>query len=254
MVDAELLRLYGLAAFVVALAAVVRGATGFGFALVAALGLSALWPPAVATPIVFMLELVVTIGILRGGAWREVTLADVLPIMAGGLVGGIAGVLVITGLPDATVKLGLDLVVLVSAAASFARLREPRLDRPWVAVAVGVVTGAVISAFAVGGPLVVAWLLATGRSPARIRATLTVYFGLTDALGLFVRLMIGAVPAESWVAGAVLLPIALIGTMLGGHIFRRTAEDRWRRAVALMLILIAAFSLGRTLGLLPAPA
>lgn len=252
--DAELLRLYGLAAFVVGLAAVVRGATGFGFALVAALGLSALWPPAVATPVVFMLELVVTIGILRGGAWREVTLADVGPLMAGGLAGGIAGVLLVSGLPDGTVKLGLDLVVLVSAAASLARLKEPRLDRPLVAAGVGVVTGAVISAFAVGGPLVVAWLLATGRSPARMRAALTVYFGLTDALGLGVRLLIGRVPAESWTAGAVLLPIALIGTALGGHIFRRTAEDRWRRFVALMLILIAAFSLARTLGLLPAPA
>ena len=44
------------AASIVFVAGILRGMTGFGFALVAAIGLAHVWPPAMATPVVLLLS------------------------------------------------------------------------------------------------------------------------------------------------------------------------------------------------------
>jgi len=235
------------AALIVLVAAVVRGVTGFGFALVAALGFSALWPPELATPIVLLLELVVTVTLLRSGILADVDRRDLWLLCAGGAVGAIVGVLVVDLLPERAVKIGLDVAILASALAALLRVRLPGLGTAAATAAVGFVTGGVIAALAVGGPLVVAFLIAAGRAPAAIRATVTVYFGLTDGLGVASRVVLGTIPPEAWLWALGLCPVALLGVFAGVRVFAAADPVLWKRYVALFLMAVALAGVGRAI-------
>ncbi len=106
-----------------------------------------------------------------------------------------------------------------------------------------------IGAFAVGGTLIVAWLVAAGRSPARSRAVLTVVFLATDVSTLLFRLGLGVIPAESFYASLMLFPPVALGIYAGHHVFARLSEAAWKRLVAMILVALALASLIRTLNL-----
>lgn len=231
------------------LAALVRGATGFGFALIAAPILSLVWPTATATSIVLLLDLVATALLMRGGALAGLDRREATITGAAALVGALAGVLLLKVLPEEPALLGLNLAVLVSALAALMRVRSRHLEGETAAAAAGFLTGAMIGAFSVGGTLVVAWLILAGRSPARSRALLTVVFALTDAGSLLLRVGLGVLPAEALGPAVALLPALALG-LLAGHVgFRRLDAESWKRAVALVLVLLAVGSLARTLSL-----
>jgi uncharacterized membrane protein YfcA len=235
------------AASVVAVAAVVRGATGFGFALLAAIGLSQVMPVATVTPLVLVIEMALTATILRDGGMAHLDIRRAAPLMAGGCIGVVLGFALFTALPAHALKIGLDAAIRVSAALALVNVRVPALDRTWIAVLVGALTGAVVAAFGVGGPIAVVWLLATGATPAYLRATVTAFFALIDGLSIVARLSAGAFPWEAFTGALWLTPVAVVGALIGGAIFRRLHPTHWRRGVAAFLVVAALFSLARSL-------
>jgi uncharacterized membrane protein YfcA len=236
-----------LAALIVAGAALVRGAAGFGFALVAAPLLAFVWPPVFATSLVLMLDLVATAVLVRSGALAEVRRGDAWVVGVPGVIGAITGVLLIKNLPQDAARLGLDIAVLVSALAVICRVRAPALGHSAVGAVIGFVVGALIGAFAIGGPLLLAWLMAAGRTPKETRGLLTLVFGLTDGLSLGLRVVLGVFPMDAAVTGLILTPLMAAGILAGGLVFHRAPADLWRRGVALLLILVAGVSLTHTL-------
>lgn len=236
-------------AVTVFLAAAIRGATGFGFSLIAALALSTSYSAASASGIVLMLDLAATGLLMRGGAlsgldWRE---AVRLGLFA--LVGALAGVLVLSALPERPALIGLNLAVLVSALAALLKVRSRFLEGAAAAAIAAFLTGAMIGAFSVGGTLIVAWLIASGRSPARSIGLLTVVFAFTDTATLAFRLAFGVLPADTLMPTLVLLPIVALGIYAGRHLFGWLTPEGWKRLVAFILVALAVGSLVRTLSL-----
>jgi uncharacterized protein len=238
---------YVFAAVVVAIAGIVRGATGFGFALIAAIALSQVMPVAVVTPMLMLIELGLTATILWDGGAAALNLKRAAPLYIGGLFGVGLGVALFTTLSGPMLKIGLDAAVLVSAALALVHVRLPWLDRAWIAVIVGLLTGTAVGAFAVGGPIAVVWLLAIGAPPPYMRATLTVFFSGVDLLSIVGRLATGTFPREALIAALWLAPIGVAGTLVGGMIFRRLDPTHWRIGVAAFIVVAASFSLGRSL-------
>lgn len=236
-----------LAAVIVAGAAVVRGAAGFGFALVAAPLLAFIWPPVFATSLVLLLDLVATVILVRSGVLRDVRRGDGWTVGGPALVGAVLGVLLIKNLPQDGARLGLDLAVLVSAMAVIFRVRMPVLGHPAMGAVIGLVVGALIGSFAIGGPLLLAWLVAAGRTPKETRGLLTLVFGLTDTLALGLRVALGVFPTEAATTGLLLTPVMAAGILAGGLVFHRAPAELWRRGVAILLILLAGLSLTHTL-------
>ncbi|MBO0902544.1 sulfite exporter TauE/SafE family protein [Jiella sonneratiae] len=238
-----------LAFLAVIVAAVVRGATGFGFSLVAAPLLSLLWPAEFATGIVLCLDLFATALLVRGGILAGLDRREAALVGSAGLVGAVAGVFALKALPAGPALIGLNVAVLVSALAALLRLRWRWLDSAGAAVAAGFLTGAMIGAFAVGGTLVVAWLMASRRTPDQARALLAVVFALTDTGSIALRAFLGLLPASSLTVMALLAPAVVAGIVLGKHVYGRISAEAWKRAVACLLIVLALASLSRALTL-----
>ena len=236
-------------AVAVCLAAVVRGATGFGFSLIAAPLLSLNFTATNASTIVLILDLAVTGLLMRGGALAGLDRREAIHVGAYALIGALAGVVLLKFLPERPALIGLNLAVLVSALAALLKIRSTFLEGPVAAAIAGFLTGAMIGAFSVGGSLIVAWLIASGRSPARSRALLTVVFALTDSATLVFRAGFGVLPAESLMPTLLLLPLVALGVYAGQHLFTRLSAQAWKRLVAVILVALALGSLARTLSL-----
>jgi uncharacterized membrane protein YfcA len=238
---------FAFAACVVALAGMVRGATGFGFALIAAMALSQVMPVAVVTPMLMLIEVGLTATILLDGGAKSLNLRRAAPLYVGGAFGVGLGLALFTALSGPMLKIALDAVVLVSAGLALVHVRLPRLDRTWIAVIVGILTGTAVGAFAVGGPIAVVWLLAIGAPPPYMRATLTVFFSGIDVLSIAGRFATGTFPREALIGALWLAPIGAAGTFVGGMIFRRLDPTHWRIGVAAFIVVAALMSLGRSL-------
>jgi uncharacterized membrane protein YfcA len=238
---------YAVAVVIVAAAALVRGAAGFGFATVAAPALAFIWPPVFGTSLVLVLDMAATAMIMRSGALAHVRRDDALRLCGAAFFGVIAGVLLLKNLPEHGARLGLDITVLLSAAAALLKIRFRALDHPFAAMAAGFLVGAMIGAFAIGGSLLLAWLMAVDRSPKEMRALMTVVFAFADTLALITRIALGVFPFETLKTSLVLAPVMILGILGGSLVFHRMPAEIWRRGVAVLLIVVAAASLANTI-------
>ena len=228
-------------------AGILRGLTGFGFALLAVIGFGQFWPPEIVTPLVLLVEIALGALLMGDGVLAHVEPRRVAALVGGSVIGIICGTLASAALPLALMKPALDTAVLISAAMSLVNVRAPALDRPWVGALVGFVVGGLVAAFAVGGPFAVVWLLAIALPPAVIRADLIVYFGLIDIVAVVTRAVSVGIPRETFFHAALILPTAFAGALLGGRLFRRIDAIWWRRIAAYGILAAALASLGRTL-------
>lgn len=235
------------AAAIVFVAGILRGMTGFGFALVAVMGLGQLWPHTVTTPTVLLIELVLTAVLIGDGILPHLDGRRLVPLALGGLAGTLFGALGVGALPPGTVKPLLDATILVSALVSLAHPVAPSLDRTPVAAAIGFLVGTLAAAFAVGGPFVVVWFLAVGAPPAVIRANLVLFFGIIDIAAVVVRQATVGIPPEAVWNALILLVPAAAGAFLGGSLFRKVDAAWWRRIAAYSIAAGAVLSLGRSL-------
>lgn len=232
---------------IVLVAGFIRGMTGFGFALIAAIGLGLIWSPEVITPSVLLVELVLTLVLLKEGAGRHLDPPRLVPLMLGGLAGVVVGTFGFKALPGAWLRPALELAVLISAAVSLLHISSPRLDRRWIAALVGAIVGTLVAAFAVGGPFVVVWYLALGDAPTVVRSNIIVFFGFVDLAAILIRAGVVGIPDAVWWSSLVMLPAAVAGSWLGARAFRRVDAAWWRRIVSLTIIASASLSLGHSL-------
>lgn len=235
------------AALVVLAAGVLRGLTGFGFALVAAIGLGQIWAPGLVTPTVLLCEIVLAFALVGDNVLPHAEWRRVVPLTVGGLVGTAVGAYGFAALPAAWLTPALDLAVLASALAALVHVRLAKLDHTWIAALVGCLVGALVAAFAVGGPFAVVWLFAIGAAPPAIRANLVLFFAAIDVAAVIMRAATIGFPAEALTRALWLLPVALAGAYLGGRLFVRVDALWWRRIAAWSIALGAAVSLGRRL-------
>ncbi len=226
------------------LAAVLRGLTGFGFALAAVPMMSFLIPPAQAVAIAILLQCAVGLKdlIVSGGLVQRRALAL---MTLGALLGTPLGVWGLTRLDPDAMRLVIALLVGVGLAALLLRLKLG--DSTPMALGAGVTAGLFSGLAAMPGPPAIAYFLGT-RTPAAVtRASLMVYFFLTSLLTLPGLLWAGEVRRETLLTSAIALPALFIGTWAGGLAFQRLDEGGYRTAAIALLGLTAALTAVRGL-------
>lgn len=235
------------AVLVVLAAGVLRGLTGFGFALVAAIGLGQIWEPGLVAPMVLLCEIALAVLLVGDNVLPHAERQRVLPLIGGGVIGTAVGAFGFAALPADWLTPALDAAVLASAVAALVHVRAKWLDRVWIATLVGFLVGVLAAAFAVGGPFAVVWLIAIGAAPAAIRANLVLFFAVIDVAAVIMRWASVGFPPEALTRALWLLPVALAGAYLGGRLFTRVDALWWRRIAAWSIALGAGVSLARRL-------
>lgn len=230
---------------IVAIAACVQGAVGFGLGMLAA-PLIALIAPELIPGTVLLLATALSVSALL----RERSRID-WPIVGWASLGRVPGSLVGAGavalLPDAGLTLVLAGSVLLGVALSLRGWR-PRRTRGTILLAGGA-SGALGTATSIGGPPMA--LVLRGEDPAMVRATLSGTFVVGCALSLTSLASFGQLRLEHLTTALVLLPCIGLGLLASGPINRRIDSERlYRGAVAVSVIGAIAAAIGGASALL----
>ncbi|HVO84685.1 MAG TPA: sulfite exporter TauE/SafE family protein [Syntrophobacteria bacterium] len=227
-------------------AAVIRGYSGFGFAMVAVTGMSLVMPPTVAVPAVLVLDVAASIQLLPQ-VWRDVSWVSLRCLFTGSVAAIPLGVFLLSSLPEAPMRAGISILVLATAillARGFTLKRVPGWSFTlWVGVLCGVLNGAA----AIGGPPAVLFYLSSPAGVSVSRASMIVYFLGIDLVTLAMAAYRQLVTVQTLhLAGACLIPL-IAGIALGSRIFQRIDEAVFRRNVIYLLIALASAGLLRSL-------
>jgi uncharacterized membrane protein YfcA len=224
----------------VAVAAFLGGVTGFGYSLVATpLLLLAGFPLPFVVTANLALALVTRISVAY--RFRRSMWARRVALLVGGSVPGLwLGVTVLRVVDPTTIKVAAGIITMIAAALLARSVTEPPPRAiPGAPVAAGFFGGFLGASTSLNGVAPVLLLARDKASPRSFQADLAMYFVASNAIGLLVLAVQGAL-REDALTGAFLLwlPGSVIGNWLGTTLGPRLPEAAFRR-LTLAVVFVA---------------
>jgi len=219
-------------------AAIVRGYSGFGFAMLAITSISVLLPPAEVVPAIFLLEIAASLHLLPG-VWREIHWRALWWLVVGCCVGTPFGVYALAHAPAAPMTLALAVFVLAAAILLSRGHEMRRMPGPLFTLATGTAAGLCNGGFGMSGPPVVLFFFSSPTGAAVGRASLIAFFFLTDLVALAWQGWSGLITTTTFWRAALFLPPLAVGVWLGNRSFRKADSVAVRRWVLRLLMLLA---------------
>jgi uncharacterized membrane protein YfcA len=229
------------AGLVLAFGGLIQGMVGFGLALIGVPVVALIEPDLLPGPMLLLAAVLTVFTLIREHRhvdWRGVGWA-----MLGRLPGTAIGVLVVDSLPQRQFFVVVGLSVLAFTVLS-AITWQPRPTAPALTTA-GLVSGALGTAMAIGGPPVA--LLYQHEYAARIRSTLSAYFLIGSAVSAASLAMAGHLDGHDVVSAGLLVPFLLAGFALSGPARRLVDGGRIRYVVLGFAAVSALVLIGRSL-------
>jgi uncharacterized protein len=219
------------------IAGLARGFSGFGAALIFMPLASALIGPRLAAPTFMVMDAVVALPMLRD-ARTHATWAEVLPMLAGAVVGVPAGTFILTH-ADATVLrwviVGLGAIMLGLLISGWRYHGQPHR---FTTAVVGVISGICGGAAQIAGPPVVAYWMGGPSARQVVRANMVMFFAGTTLLQIFTYGGSGLITGDAAVYALISGPAYGLGLYGGSKIFGWADEAVFRR-ISLVLIALA---------------
>lgn len=220
-------------------AALVAGATGFGFALIATALWAQLLPPHDVAVMCIVSTLSLNIAFIPA-FWRDIDFKRLAPFAAGSFVGVPLGAMTLATLSIASLRFGVGLLLLGYGVHLLSRTRTPQLRLAPAAALAGDATVGLLGGFLGGlgglsGFLPVLWCALRGWDKRANRALVQGYILLSSVLSL------------AWIGGIVGIddtlrmrllvgvPIVLLGGLLGLRLFSRFDTSTFNRVILWVL-------------------
>lgn len=203
---------------VVALAALIRGYTGFGFAAIAVVGLNLFLTPQQTIPVILGLDLLCSIPL-----WRQAVGQADIPTFKMLTLGSAFGIPIGMGLlflvPSEILKLAICISILVICLLLAMDVRFRGAEKTTTKIGFGMLAGAGTSSSSVGGPMVVSYMLSSPLTAVAQRATMILFFVVSELIAIAALFSGGLIDIEVIKLIAVLLIPTLIAVRSGQWLF-----------------------------------
>lgn len=224
-------------------AGLVRGYSGFGFAMLLSLGLLLRYSPAEAVPVALMLDVAASFSL-----WPSAIKAFHRPIgmrLIGGMLLAIPlGTAMLSHVPALWMTPLVGLFCLIGGVLVLWRpVVSAGPASSHMALPAGVLSGLAMSLASSGGPPLILYLLRSGLDPIRLRAVAVVFFAVTSTVSLLGFWLFDALHhSHASLALTLLLP-ALLGNLAGQWLCRRWPPVSLRWAVGGLLVVMSSIVL-----------
>ncbi len=234
-------------------AAVVQGAVGFGFTLLAVSFFLLIIQSGDAVQLLIVVNLTISVALI-GRLWRKVNRALWIRLVMGAFFGFPLGLMAFQNADVDHLKVVAAATILIFVAASvfFGRGAEGNSDevplfRTPSAVGIGALAGAMTTALGMPGPPVVLYLTAVGAGKDATRAILLTFFAVSYGASLILQTVAVGVSGGVWITAGLLVPFAAVGALLGHVVARQVSEAAFRRFVLMLVAGTGAYVLFDTL-------
>ena len=225
-------------------AGIIRGYSGFGFAMVAVTSISLVLPPVQVVPLVLILEVLASIKLVPQ-VWRDIDWYSLRWLLAGSLFATPIGVYLLANVPAESMRISISLLVLVAAILllyGWAWRRMP--GRPLI-LSTGVACGILNGAAAIGGPPVILFYLSSPAAVTVSRASIIAYFLGIDAMSLAMASIQGLTTFKTLQMTSICLIPLYLGITVGSRKFTKTDKESFRQHVLILLIILSVAGLLR---------
>ncbi|HVY50097.1 MAG TPA: sulfite exporter TauE/SafE family protein [Devosia sp.] len=227
-------------------AGILRGYTGFGFALAAVPALTVILDPADMVPAVTLITLLGGLQLVVK-VWRQADWPSVWLLLAGAVLGLPFGVIMLRDLPADLMRAFIGLVVLAAVLLLWRGFSFSAAPTKATRLALGVLSGLLNSSTSMGGPPVIIFFLASPAGAAVGRASLLVYFFLLSWVTLGSAALGGLLTLQVLLLTILMLPAMSLGNWVGAHLFTRSTAHTYRRVALIVLASVAAVAIARAL-------
>lgn len=236
---------YGIAVLLAAtlLGGLVRGFTGFGFAMVFMPLASVVLGPVAALGLIWFIDLPYALPIAARSA-RQAEWREILPLLLTATLALPAGIWLLIWLDRETMRWVLALLVLIAVALMASGWRYHGRPTIPLSLGVGALSGLFNGMASIGGmPLAVFWLGAQRNDRHKTRANLQAFFGVSTLISGTVLWWKGILTGGALLMAVPLFAVYGIGLWAGTHGFRLASEETFRRGAYLVIFLSALISL-----------
>ena len=237
---------WALAAAASLVAGVVRGYTGFGFALILVTTVSVLAAPADIVPVSVILDLFAGIRMLPH-VWRDIDRRGSAIMLAGALPAIPIGALALAGFSEDAMRLAIGVAVLAATLAIAAGIGLRRVPGPGLKLATGVTMGLMSGAAGIPGPPVILLYLSSPLPAATLRATAVAVFLAVDLVALATMAAYGLVTTHLLLHCLILAPIVEAAVYLGRRLYGAADEASVKRAALALLAAMALVAIARAM-------
>ncbi|KRE02679.1 hypothetical protein ASE61_15525 [Bosea sp. Root670] len=225
------------------LGGLVRGFTGFGFAMVFMPLASMILGPVAALGLIWFIDLPFALPIAARSAktaeWREI-----LPLLLTATLALPAGIWLLIWLDRETMRWVLALLVLSAVGLMASGWRYHGRPTIPLSLGVGALSGLFNGMASIGGmPLAVFWLGAQRNDRHKTRANMQAFFGVSTLISGTVLWWKGILTGGALMMAVPLFAIYGVGLWAGTHGFRLASEQTFRRGAYLVIFLSALISL-----------
>lgn len=223
---------------VVAAAATLQAAVGFGFNLLAVSVLVFLYDdPAIIVPALILAWYPVGVALVVRNH-RDINYRRIAWWIGPAIPGTILGVMLLRDLPEVTMRRIIGTVTILSAIAITLRLTNPvKHEWPWL-LGTGGLSGVLAGSTGMSGPPIVLFGINQNWETSGFRATLFLYFACLGMFTIGWLFYEDMVDAEVWRVVWASLPGLLFGFFAGSALAKHLHGERFRR-LAIVLLIIA---------------
>jgi uncharacterized membrane protein YfcA len=219
------------------IAALARGFSGFGAALIFVPLASTVVSPQVASPLLLITDAVLALGFIPD-AFRKADRREVSVMALGAAIGIPLGTLILVRLDALTIRWGIVVLAGAMLALLMSGWRYRGKPTAPLSLAVGGIAGVFSGAAQTGGPAVVAYWLGSPAPPAIVRANIILYFSISTAIALVSYYFGGVLTLTVLKLCLVVGPVYGLGLFIGARLFGIADEAIFRR-ICYALIAIA---------------
>ncbi|MGJ5181473.1 sulfite exporter TauE/SafE family protein [Bradyrhizobium oligotrophicum] len=222
-------------------AALVRGFTGFGFALTAVPLLGLFMPPTQSVPVAVCLQLLIGLSDLPRAS-RVCDWSSLRWLILGGLIGSPIGALVLSLVSASAARILIALITVGAVVLLNAGFRLAAAPAGWITALVGLVAGLFNGLAGMPGPPVIVYYNAGPFGRVAARASMMVFFLVSSIVATASLAWFGLLDLHIAVLTGLGIPVMLAGAWLGDLGFHRGSDTLHRRVSIASLAVVAVGS------------
>ena len=234
---------------IILIASMVKGLTGFGFALTSLPLLSLFLAPKTAVPLITMCSVFLD-GYTLYEAREHVQYREIVTLVVSGITGMILGTYFLVSLDSQIIRLVIGVVTVLFTVASLMGVKREISNTRLASIPVGLASGILGGSMSISGPPIVLFFNNQNVEKKVFRANLIAYFFCLYFATVPAYFIGNLITLELLQSSAVMVPVMFIGATMGIMLSRKLDETVFKRITLLLILVTGVMAILTSVGII----